>query len=477
MSSLATGIVKNTTATGAPSIAVAADFPTLNQSTTGNAAAATNLIGGTTGSIPYQSSPSTTVLLAGASGTFLKSNGAAAPTWVSIAKTDLGSALQTEITNAATTAINSTNATNATNLIGGNASSLPYQSATGVTAMLSTASSGFLKANGASAPSWSSVAFSDLSGTLSAASGGTGQSLYSIGDILYSNTTTSLAKLPSATTGNVLLSGGVGVAPSYGKVNLTTHVSDILPIANGGTGSSSGVSLTSASGVLAVANGGTNVTTSTGTGSVVLSISPTLVTPILGTPTSGTLTSCTGLPLTTGVTGLGTGVATFLATPSSANLATAVTDETGSGELVFATSPTLVTPVIGTATGFSLAVTGAITSSGTAGIGYATSAGGTISQTGDKGMDVTLNKVCGQITMDGEALAASTVILFTLNNTRIAATDVLILNHSSGGTFGSYLLTAQCGTGSALIGVKNISAGSLAEAIVISFVVIKAVIS
>jgi hypothetical protein len=67
----------------------------------------------------------------------------------------------------------------------------------------------------------------------------------------------------------------------------------------------------------------------------------------LGTPSSGTLSNCTGLPISTGVSGLGTGVATFLATPSSANLATAVTDETGSGALVFATSPTLTTPTLG----------------------------------------------------------------------------------------------------------------------------------
>lgn len=86
----------------------------------------------------------------------------------------------------------------------------------------------------------------------------------------------------------------------------------------------------------------------TGSGALVFATSPTLVTPALGTPTSGVLTSCTGLPISTGVSGLGTNVAAFLATPSSANLITAITDETGTGALVFANSPTLVTPVLGT---------------------------------------------------------------------------------------------------------------------------------
>jgi hypothetical protein len=94
--------------------------------------------------------------------------------------------------------------------------------------------------------------------------------------------------------------------------------------------------------------------TNTGTGSNVLATSPTLVTPILGTPTSATLTNATGLPIATGVSGLGTGVATFLATPSSANLRSALTDETGTGSAVFATSPTLVTPVLGTPTSATL---------------------------------------------------------------------------------------------------------------------------
>jgi len=74
--------------------------------------------------------------------------------------------------------------------------------------------------------------------------------------------------------------------------------------------------------------------------------SPTLTTPALGTPASGTLTNATGLPISTGVSGLGTGVATFLGTPSSANLRSALTDETGTGAAVFGTSPTIATPTI-----------------------------------------------------------------------------------------------------------------------------------
>lgn len=72
---------------------------------------------------------------------------------------------------------------------------------------------------------------------ISASDGGTGQTTYTTGDILYANSPSTLAKLSGIATGNVLLTGGVGVMPSYGKVGLTTHVSGVLPLANGGTGS------------------------------------------------------------------------------------------------------------------------------------------------------------------------------------------------------------------------------------------------
>ena len=169
---------------------------------------------------------------------------------------------------------------------------------------------------------------------------------------IYNNTTGGFAV-------TVKVSGLTGVSvPNGRKVILVCNGTDIVEAHNaisgnatvGGTlvvtGATTAASLTLGA-ALPVASGGTGVTSSTGSGANVLSTSPTLVTPILGTPTSGTLTNCTGFPVAN-ISGLGTGVATFLATPSSANLAAAVTGETGTGALVFATSPTLVTPDLGT---------------------------------------------------------------------------------------------------------------------------------
>ena len=146
-----------------------------------------------------------------------------------------------------------------------------------------------------------------VTGTLPVANGGTNLTTYTTGDIVYASATNTLNKLADVATGSALISGGVGVAPSYGKIGLTTHVSGTLPIANGGTGTTSTTFTnltTNVTGTLPVGNGGT------------------------------------------GITSLGTGVATFLGTPSSANLASAVTDETGSGALVFGTSPTVNNPTI-----------------------------------------------------------------------------------------------------------------------------------
>lgn len=192
-------------------------------------------------------------------------------------------------------------------------------------------------------------------------------------------------------------------------------------------GKYNGLTITTSTGTLTVTNGKTlsvsNTLTFSGTdsSSVAFGTGGTVIYSggALGTPSSGTLTNCDGLPLTTGITGtlgvgnggtgitsFGTGVATWLGTPSSANLRSAVTDETGTGALVFADTPTLVTPVLGVASattinkvtltapatgstltvadGKTLTASNTLTFTGTDSSSVAFGAGGTVAYTADK---------------------------------------------------------------------------------------------
>lgn len=137
-----------------------------------------------------------------------------------------------------------------------------------------------------------------------------------------------------------------------------------------------------------------------------------------------------------------------------------------------------------------LAVTGASTLTGaatfknaarsdsaTAGVGYATGAGGVVTQLTSKATGVTLDKICGTITMDNATLAHQAAVAFTLTNSAIAATDVVVVSVKSGGTAGAYLVSAGAVTaGSCSITLFNCqTSGNLSEAVVLSFAVIKAV--
>ena len=107
-------------------------------------------------------------------------------------------------------------------------------------------------------------------------------------------------------------------------------------------------------------------------------------------------------------------------------------------------------------------------------IGYSTAAQGTVTQATSKSTGVTLNKSSGQITMNNAALANGAVVTFTLTNNLLSAKDVIIVNVSGGATTaGTYTaLVASIGTGSAVLGLYNISTGSLSEAIVLNFAII-----
>ena len=158
--------------------------------------------------------------------------------------------------------------------------------------------------------------------------------------------------------------------------------------------------------------------------------SPTMVTPALGTVASGVISACTS------------------------------------------TSMVMVTPVIGAATGTSLAVTGAVTSSGTAGVGYATGAGGAVTQLTSRTTGVTLDKTTGAITMFSAA-GTTTAATFTVTNSTVAATDVIILNQKSGTDLYDLMVTAVA-AGSFNITFRT-TGGTSTETPVFNFAVIKAV--
>ena len=198
----------------------------------------------------------------------------------------------------------------------------------------------------------------------------------------------------------------------------------------------------------------------TGSGALVFATSPTLVTPALGTPASGVLTNATGLPISTGVDGLGAGVATFLATPSSANLVAAVTGETGTGGLVFADTPTLITPNIGVATGTSLTLSGDLTVNGTT-----TTVNSTTLTVDDKNIELGSVATPSDATADGGGITLKGATDKTIN--WVDATDAWTLsehvNIASGKVYrinGTEVLSGTA-LGSGVVGSSLTSVGTI----------------
>ena len=170
--------------------------------------------------------------------------------------------------------------------------------------------------------------------------------------------------------------------------------------------------------------------------------SPTFVTPVLGTVTSGNISACTSTSMVM--------VTPVLGTPTSGNISNC----TG--------SPTLT----------SLTASGTIVSTGTAGVGYATGAGGTVTQATSRTTSVTLNKTTGSITLYSAA-GTTAATTFTVTNSTVAATDVIILNQKSGTDLYDLMVTAVA-AGSFNITFRT-TGGSTTETPVFNFAVIKGV--
>ena len=213
------------------------------------------------------------------------------------------------------------------------------------------------------APSWGKIALaSAVSGTLPAANGGTSYASYAVGDILYADTTTTLAKLADVATGNVLISGGVSTAPSWGKVALATAVSGTLGTSNGGTGltgftaANNAIYSTSSSvlaaGTLPTAAGGTGLTGFTAANNAIYSTSSSVL-------AAGTLPTAAG----------GTALTTFTAAnnalySTSASALTAGTLPVAAGGTGVATLTTAYAPLFAGTTATGAVQTGAVGTSG-----------------------------------------------------------------------------------------------------------------
>jgi hypothetical protein len=288
-----------------------------------------------------------------------------------------------------------------------------------------------------------------LAGTLIAANGGTGFASYAVGDLLYADTTTTLAKLPDVATGNALISGGVNTAPAWGKIGLTTHVSGILPITNGGT---NGSATPTAYGV-AYGDGAAYAFTAAGTTGQVLTATTGSAPSWAAPATSGTVTSV-GLSLPTQFTVTNSPVTSSGTLTASWNTQTAnyVLAGPTTGAAAVPTFRALVAadiPVLpyGTGTVTSVSVVSANGFAGTVATATTTPA-------------ITLTtSVTGVLKGNGTAISAATVNtdyfapsapVTKTANFSVADTEVWLINNKSGSTCTVTLPTASSWSGRVL---------------------------
>lgn len=340
---------------------------------------------------------------------------------------------------------------------------------------------------------------------LAVADGGTGLSTYTVGDILYASAISTLAKLPDVATGNALISGGVGVAPLYGKIGLTTHVSDVLPVANGGTGVVTApaeaarifgfTSTATAAGTTILTADSTQYQLFTGTlaQTITLPVTSTIATGwsfhIVNNSTgnltvnsSGGNLVCTIIPqLSAMVTCIGTTLTT------AADWEFGFTDfgsVTGTGSVVLGTGPTITNGALNGTVGATTPSTGAFTTvaastsilSSGGGVGYATGAGVAVTQATSRTTTTptTGANPCGSITVFTAAPVVGTYFSFTVPNTSIAVTDTVILSVRGGSN--TYVANCSQITAATSFRVTMVSvAGTASDSPIVNFAIIKGV--
>lgn len=220
---------------------------------------------------------------------------------------------------------------------------------------------------------------------------------------------------------------------------------------------------TAVAGTLAVTGAATLSSTLGVTGNVAVNTNKFNVTAASGnTAIAGTL----------GVTGdVAVNTNKFTVTAASGNTLVAGTLDI-TGDVAVATNKLVVTA----SSGAVVSASSVKSSSASAGVGYATGAGGTVTQATSKSTGVTLSKISGEIVLNNEELADAAIATFTVTNTAVAATDVVIVNHASVGTAGNYQVWCSAvSSGSFKISVRNVAGSAKSEAIKLNFAVIKAV--
>lgn len=314
-----------------------------------------------------------------------------------------------------------------------------------------------------------------LAGTLNATNGGTGYASYAVGDLLYANTTTTLAKLADVATGNALLSGGVSTAPSWGKIGLTTHVSGTLPIANGGTNATT----TPTAGAVAYGTGTAYDFTAVGTSGQVLTSAGAGV-PIWTTPATGTVTAVTGTAPVVSSGGTTPDISMAAANASTDGYLTSTDWNTfnnkGSGT-VTSVSVVSANGFAGTSGGgatpaltLSTTITGLLKGNGTAisaatsGVDYAPATSGTSILYGNGSGGFSNVTVGTGLTFSAGTLSAATSAPITKTaDFTVGAGETWFINNKSGSTCTVTLPAASSNTGRELT-FKNTQAQTLVSA-------------